>query len=476
MALTATRAMLSRAVGRSRALTTATASQERIVYGSKALADHDPEMHSLLQQESYRQRSGLELIASENFTSHSVMEVMGSCLINKYSEGLPGARYYGGNMVIDQIERLCQSRALQAYRLDPEEWGVNVQPYSGSPANFALYTALLNPHDRLMGLNLPSGGHLTHGYYTSLKDGSTKNISATSKYFESLPYDVHPETGVIDYDQLAERAAVFKPKLIICGASAYPRDYEYHIFRQIADDVGAYLHCDMAHASGLIAGNCLKDPFEYCDVVTSTTHKTLRGPRSGLIFGKKHLMDDIDFAVFPSLQGGPHNHQIAGVATQLKEVCSPEWPVYCHQVMANCNRLAEVLIANGNKLATDGTDNHVILWDLRPHGITGSKMELIGDAVGITLNKNTIHGDKNALSPGAVRIGTAALTSRGFVEDDFDKVAELLNKTLDLAKSIQAEVGKPLKKFRPALVNNAEVAALKAEIEAFSTDFPMPGL
>jgi len=446
------------------------------VHGVTPLAEHDPAMNSLLQQEAERQKGGLELIASENFTSKAVMQVLGSCLTNKYSEGMPGARYYGGNMIIDQIEELCQQRALEAFHLDPEEWGVNVQPYSGSPANFALYTALLKPHDRIMGLSLPSGGHLTHGYYTNMRDGTVKSISATSTYFESLPYHVHPETGIIDYDQVAELAQAFKPRLLICGASAYPRDYEYHIFRQIADDIGAYFHCDMAHASGLIAGEQLKSPFEHCDVVTSTTHKTLRGPRSGLIFGKKELMDAIDFAVFPSLQGGPHNHQIAGVATQMLEVCSPEWPVYCKQVMANATTLADTLISRGHKLATDGTDNHLILWDLRPHGITGSKMELIGDSLGITMNKNTIHGDKNALSPGAVRIGTAALTSRGFVEADFVQVADFLCKALDLAKEIQAEVGKPLKKFRPALENNAKIVALQSEVNAFATGFPMPGL
>jgi len=246
------------------------------------LHEEDKEIYELIQKEKYRQFSGLELIASENFTSQAVMEANGSPLTNKYSEGLPGARYYGGNEYIDQIESLCRKRALQAFRLDSEEWGVNVQPYSGSTANFAALTALIQPHDRLMGLDLPSGGHLTHGWQTS-----KKKISTSSIYFESMPYRVNPETGIIDYDRLEENANLFRPKLIICGASAYARDWDYVRLRKVADQHDAHLMADIAHIGGLVAGQEANNPFELCDVVTTTTHKTLRGPRAGLIFFRK---------------------------------------------------------------------------------------------------------------------------------------------------------------------------------------------
>ncbi len=306
------------------------------------------------------------------------MEANGSPLTNKYSEGLPGARYYGGNEYIDQIENICRKRALQAFKLNSDEWGVNVQPYSGSTANFATLTALIQPHDRLMGLDLPSGGHLTHGWQTS-----KKKISTSSIYFESMPYRVNPETGIIDYDRLEENAGLFRPKLIICGASAYTRDWDYAKLRKIADQHGAYLMADIAHIGGLVAGQEANNPFELCDVVTTTTHKTLRGPRAGLIFFRKKddLESRVNNAVFPSCQGGPHNNTISAIAVALKQVSTPEFQQYAKQVRSNAKALGNALVGYGYQLVTGGTDNHLILWYLRPLKITGSKIEKICDMV-----------------------------------------------------------------------------------------------
>merc|ERR1719214_556722 len=399
-----------------------------------------------------------------------------TALTNKYSEGQPGGRYYGGNQVIDKIENLCKARALAAFGVSDKEWGVNVQPYSGSPANFAVYTALLEPHSRIMGLDLPSGGHLTHGNYTA-----KKKISATSMYFESFPYKVHPETGLIDFDELRKNALVFRPQMIIAGFSAYPRTLDFSKFRAIADECGALLMADIAHISGLVATGQHPSPFEHCDVVTTTTHKSLRGPRAGMIFYKysdkiPDIKDRIDMAVFPALQGGPHNHQIGALACQLLEVNTPDFVEYSKNVKANAATLAEALMAKGHKLATDGTDNHLVLWDLRPHGLTGSKVEKVCEMASISLNRNAVHGDASALSPGGVRVGTPAMTTRGCGAAEFKKIAEFLDRCCQIALKIQSEKGKKLKDFEDGLKDNADVVALKKEVEEWTVSFGYPGI
>lgn len=405
------------------------------------------------------------------------MEAVGSAFTNKYSEGLPGARYYGGNEFIDQLELLTQKRALKAFGLDANEWSVNVQPYSGSTANFAAFTALLQPHDRIMGLDLPSGGHLSHGFYRG-----HKKVNCSSIYFESLPYKVSGETGLIDYEALTASAAMFAPKLIIAGGSAYPREWDYKRMRQIADKNKALLLTDMAHIGGLVAAGVVDSPFVDSHVVTTTTHKSLRGPRAALIFYRNdpalNLHQRVSSAVFPGCQGGPHNNSIAGVCVQMAEVATPAFKTYAEQVVRNAKALSSALVKRGHKIVSGGTDNHIVLWDLRPHGLSGSKVETLCDLVGITINKNAVFGDASAMSPGGIRLGTPALTSRGFVESDFERVAEFLDQSVKISLSVQAKCpSKRLVDFKKHLEEHppAEMKEFHDEVRTFARSFHMPG-
>lgn len=426
-----------------------TSAQTKLLGSS--LRESDAEIFEILENEKKRQRHFINLIPSENFTSLAVLEALGSIMQNKYSEGYPGARYYGGNEFIDQAESLCQKRALETFHLNSDEWGVNVQPLSGSPANLYAYSAVLNTHDRIMGLDLPHGGHLSHGYQTP-----SKKISMISKYFETLPYRLDEKTGLIDYDNLHKMAQLYRPKIIIAGTSAYSRLIDYQRMREICNDVGAYLLSDMAHISGLVAGQAIPSPFPFSDIVTTTTHKSLRGPRGAMIFyrkgvrstnkkGEKIMYDlegPINASVFPGHQGGPHNHTITALAVALKQAQAKEFKEYQKQVLENAKALAERLGNSdytgglGYNIVSGGTDNHLVLVDLKSKGVDGARVERVLELCGVASNKNTVPGDKSALKPGGLRMGTPAMTTRGFGSSDFARVAEIVDRAVSITVKV----------------------------------------
>ncbi len=382
------------------------------------LKNADIETYDAIMKELNRQRNKIELIASENFVTDSVMEAMGSYMTNKYAEGYPGHRYYGGCEYVDIVENLARDRAKKLFNAEY----ANVQPHSGAQANMAVYVALLQPGDTVLGMNLSHGGHLTHG----------SKVNASGKLYNFIPYGLNEQTGQIDYDEVEKLALDYKPKLILAGASAYSRIIDFKRFREIADKIGCYFMVDMAHIAGLVATGLHPNPVEYADVVTSTTHKTLRGPRGGLILCKEKYGTLIDKAVFPGTQGGPLMHVIAAKAVCFKEALRPEFRTYQEQIVKNAHILADELLKLGFTLVSGGTDNHLILIDLRNKHITGKELETKLDDVGITVNKNSVPFDteKPTITSG-IRIGTPAVTTRGFKEDDMKEIAALINMVVE---------------------------------------------
>lgn len=418
----------------------------------------DKQVESLLYKELHRQRNGIELIASENFASLQVVQSMGSWLTNKYAEGYPGKRYYGGCEVVDEVEDLARTRLCQLFGAEY----ANVQPHSGAQANAAVQIALLNPGDTIMGLNLAHGGHLTHG----------SPVNMSGKYYKVVSYGVEEETGRVNMDTVRETALANKPKLIICGASAYSRDWDYKSFRAIADEVGAILMADVAHPAGLIASKLLNDPIPHCHIVTSTTHKTLRGPRGGIIMVGKDVPNLIsktdkkgkllpfstilNSGVFPGTQGGPLEHIIAAKAIAFGEALEPDFKAYSQQVIRNAQAFAKTFVDLGYQIVSGGTDNHLFLLDLRNKGVTGKEAEELLIHADITTNKNMIPFDPQPpMTTSGIRLGTPAMTSRGFKEHDFIQVAHWMNEILS-------------NKSNPGFIEK-----LKVEINKFVTNFPL---
>ncbi len=415
------------------------------VHHQPSLAETDPEIAALVHAEELRETDKIRLIPSENYVSRAVLEATGSILTNKYSEGYAGKRYYEGQEIIDQVEELAIRRVKALFGAEH----VNVQPYSGSPANLAVYLAFCQPHDVIMGLGLPAGGHLTHGH----------NVSITGRYFKSVPYGVRPSDHRIDLDQVRALAREHKPKVLWCGTTAYPRTIPFADFRAIADEVGAKLCADIAHISGLVAAGVHPSPVGIADAVTTTTHKTLRGPRGGMILCKNEYAKDIDRAVFPGLQGGPHNNVTAGIAVAAKEAATPDFKRYAERVVENAKVLAEALSSRGFELITGGTDNHLILVDLTPKNISGKVAAKALDRAGIVGNYNSIPFDpRKPFDPSGYRIGTPAITSRGMGKDEMLKLAAFMDEVVAHAD------------------DEARIARVAAEVKELCKGFPPPGI
>ncbi len=381
------------------------------------LKKQDDKIFDAIQREEKRQSEEIEMIASENYVSRSVLEAMGTVLTNKYSEGYPGKRYYGGNKIIDDVENIAINRAKKLFNAEH----VNVQPLSGSPANAAVYLALLNPGDKVLGLKLDHGGHLSHGH----------PVNFSGILYNFIQYEVDSETGYIDMEEVRIIAKKEKPKMIVAGYSAYSREVEWEKFKEIADEVGAYTFADIAHTAGLIAGKQMKNPVPIFDVITTTTHKTLRGPRGAIIMCKEKFADKIDRAVFPGMQGGPHDHINAAKAVAFGEALKPEFEAYAKQVILNSKTLSNEIIKSGYRVVSGGTDNHLIVVDMTSKGVTGKEAETILDKIGISVSRSTIPSDTNPpMNPSGVRFGTSAITTRGIKENEIKEIANLIDQAI----------------------------------------------
>ncbi len=435
------------------------------------LKETDPQIYELIEAEKQRRKDGLEMIPSENHTSPAVLEALGSILTDKYSEGYPGRRYYEGNKYIDEVERLCQERARQVFGAG--DYHVNVQPYSGSPANIAVYVGLLNFGDKVMSLKLAHGGHLTHG----------DPVSLSGRAFNFVHYEVDPEKEILNYDKIDELARREKPKMIVSGFTAYPRKVDFQKMHDIAKDVGAVSMADISHISGLVIGGIHPSPFPFTDVVTTTTHKTLRGPRAAIIFCKPEYKEQIDKAVFPGMQGGPHENTIAAVAVALKEAATPEFKKYAEQVAKNAKALAEALMSEGVKLISNGTETHLILVDLRPFGEgSGIFVEKALETAGITVNKNPIPNDPSPpYYPSGIRLGTPALTTRGMKESEMQKIGQWIARIVKEFGVMKLPEDKTkrksaLEEFSEKLPGHQLVSETKKEVVELSKKFPIPAI